>query len=189
MKIANLARRWLTIAAAVFGLIAPPAATQAQPASGFANAVASLAQHRSLAEQDVAMLKAYQPHDPQGRLLYAQAKAASDGFISGLEAGIDAGGGGRLTPALNQQLNEVASRSRDFEDHVHSVLSDSIRPGDKSAWDLLLPNLDKLIKSLTDSGLAIFEAASKAGDARRHEMRARLEQERWRDFGDIPPAR
>jgi len=164
----------------------------ATPPAGmsFGDAVAVLAANRSQAEQAAALLKRYRPNDVQGRQLYADAKAKFDGFISGLAAGIATEGNATISPALQQSLNGAVTGASAFGVYVKVVVQAAMPKGAKSpvVWAALLASPDKLLKALTESGLAIFGAALKASKEMRTEMVQRVEQERWRLYGDIPAA-
>jgi hypothetical protein len=172
-------------------LVLAAQSVDAQKASmTFGDAIAVLATNRSQAEQAAALLKRYRPDDAQGRQLYADAKAKFDGFISGLAAGIASEGNATISAALQQSLNNAVASASAFGAYVKGVVQAMTPAGGKSpmVWAALLADPAKLFTSLTEAGLAIFGAASKATKEKRGEMVQRVEQERWRLFGDIPMA-
>jgi hypothetical protein len=168
------------------GLIAVHAS--AQPRTTFGEAMAVLAQNRSAGEQGAALLKRYRPKDVRGRVLYAQAKAAFDGVIGELMADLASDRKLLLTPAFEARLKIAADRAGAFGEHVDDILRQVMPRGSKSPLALLLTDPAKLLQTLTNSGLAIWREANGVAAQRRREMAARIEQERWRPFNEIPPA-
>jgi hypothetical protein len=186
MEIERSRRQFLAMAVALAGAAAVP--VLAQPRTTFGEAMAVLAQHRSAGEQAAALLKRYRPKDVRGRALYARAKAAFDGIIGGLLADLASDRRLQLTPAFEARLKSAANDASAFGKHVDAILREVMPPGAKSVLKLLLADPAKLVESLTNSGLAIWREANGVAAKRRSEIAARIEQERWRPFSEIPRA-
>lgn len=186
---AGITRRDLIGAGMVLMLAAQSVAAQ-KATMTFGDAIAVLATNRSQAEQAAALLKRFRPDDAQGRQLYADAKAKFDGLISGLAASIATEGSATISPAVQQSLNSAVASASAFGAYIKDIVQALTPKGGKSpvVWAALLADPAKLLTALTEAGLAIFGAASKASKERRSEMVQRVEQERWQLFGDIPAA-
>ena len=156
----------------------PVAASAMAAPRGFPDALGTLAERRSAGEQRAALLKQYRPRDLDGQRLYAEAKAGFDGAIAAL--------GGELmerrahpSAAAAARLADAEARARAFARHTRETLRDAVPPGSKAAITL----------HFQDGGDDARPPAPLAAGSGRAAMGARIEQERWRPWGDIPAAR
>jgi hypothetical protein len=157
----------------------------AQNTLTFADAIAIMAESRSAAEGSVALLKRYQPKDFEARRLYAKAKATFDGVIGQLQADLASAKSPKLTPRFRQRLEDAAKHAHEFGTYADKVLNQTVPSGSKTVLRALIGELDKLITAIVNGGIAIFQEADRVGERDRKKMAERIEQERWRAFGDI----
>jgi hypothetical protein len=163
--------------------------SQAANKAGFADAIETLAHERSLAEQGVSFLKRYAPQDIEGRALYAQAKAESDGLIERLLADLAQGREPKPSSELSARLERAVEERLAFSRRVDAVLKRAVPEGAKPGWeDALAKSAGELVKQIFGGVIAIWHEWRSGSAERRRDMATRVEAQRWKPFADIPAA-
>jgi hypothetical protein len=167
--------------------------TMRAPVSGsksprLSDAVAVLEKERSAAEQYAVILATVGRKDAnlyvRGIQLYAEAKAEFDGLIAALRIDLIEGRNPTKSQSFATALQGAAEKRIAFTDFVSDEVVGKV---EGARLDLLsvVKVVPDLVKAVTDAGLAIWGAFSKARTERREAMLAEFERLRWRSFADL----
>ena len=164
-------------------------AVNARAQDGFSQMLGTLGRERSLAEAGVSIIKHYAPEDIDGRLKYAQAKSAFDGLIDQLLADLAQGKDPDVSTEFRAKVQSAVDSRTAFSNQVAMVIKTKVPPGAKAGWpDLLAAGgaVGELVGDLISGGIKIWQAWQQASGARRDRLTARLSEQRWKQFADIP---
>ena len=155
------------------------------------DAVAVLERERSAAEQYAVILATVGRKDAnlyvRGIQLYADAKAEFDGLIAALRIDLIEGRNPAKSPKFATALQGAAEKRIAFTDFVGDEVVGKVE-GAKLDLLSVVKVVPDLVKAITDAGLAIWDAFSKAGKQRRDAMLSEIEHLRWRSFADLAQA-
>ena len=151
------------------------------------DAMRFLAHEKSAAEQYAVILSTVGKNDAaryvRGIELYADAKAEFDGLIAELRFDLLNGQDPAKSAKFNDALKEAAEKRVAFTSFV-SAQVDKLR-GARPGLPDVIEVVPDLIKAITDSGLAIWNAFRQARKENREAILSELEHVEWRSFGDL----
>ncbi len=190
---AALSRRSLVMSAAlVCAAIALPHADAAASdnAPSLSDAVGVLAKEQSAAEQYAVILATVGRKDVdayvRGIQLYADAKSEFDGLIEQLRFDLIEGHDPTKSPKFAAALEAAAKSRIAFTDFVSDEVVGKTQ-GAKPGLIEVVKVVPDLVKAITNAGLAIWEAYSKANKERRDAIPSEIDHLRWRGFADLAP--
>jgi len=154
---------------------------------GWQEAVARLAQERTLAETCVALLKKYGKDGglDRGRLDYADAKAEYDAVIAGLGVALAQSDQPASLPDLEARLRRGFDKRQAFCAAVKRLVPPP-PPGGKSP--VIDVTVDVQIGQLFDAAKAIWLHKLDDDVLRRKTIETRLEDTRWPSFASVSPS-
>ena len=148
-----------------------------------------LAEERVLGENAAALLGRFGRSDAallaEGERLYTTAQAAFNGLIAQLQLELTETRKPSESVAFGQALAAAVERRKDLLAFVAARVPRE--EGTKSGLGALLAealagSVAELISGVTDAAVTLWREFREARQARRDEIRARLEAERWRPF-------
>jgi len=184
--VAVLPLPWAAPAALASGAAGTGAAPNEPAQMTLGDAVAVLAEEQALGEQGALLLDRFGRADvatyAQGVMLYAEAQGAFNGFIEKLKLELTGGSTPGASTAYRQALDRAAGKRQAFIDFVRTAVIAKRPEHEKGGLLSVGKEAGALISALTDSGVKIWEAYRKAGDAQRDAIRAELDAQRWPSF-------
>ena len=165
--------------------------------SGWQEATGVLARERELAESGVGLLKAYARDTAataRGRLLYGEAKAASDEMIERLLVAVREGDDPARSPSLRTALAEAVARRESFTRHVREQLpsTEGTRSVVATGWLAMLDPAKlaaETVQALAEAVAVLWKTWRDGRELERQALTTRLTAQRWRAFTDLPEAR
>lgn len=143
-----------------------------------------LAEEKAFAESGAGLLKSHVAQDLRGQMLYAEAKAASDGLLARFLVVLAEG----REPARADDLKAAAETAfvarLAFSEHVKASLPD-LTGARAIGPEALLKPVGDLIKGLIDGGIAIWKEHRRGDEVRRQGIATRIETYHWRRFDEI----
>lgn len=147
-----------------------------------------LAEERVLGESAAGLLSRYGRNDTglllEGERLYKAAQAAFNGLIAQLQLELTETRKPSESEAFGQALAVAVERRKELLAFV-----DQLVPHGQGTRDLgaliagaLAASVGELILGVTEAAVAVWHEFREARQARREEIRGRLEAERWRPF-------
>jgi hypothetical protein len=153
-----------------------------------AKAVGVMAHEKSAAEQYAVILASVGKSDTalyvRGIQLYADAKAEFDAMIAELKFDLTTGQDPAQSAAYTGALQSGAEKRIAFTSFVSREVIDKL-PGSKPGLPDVISAVPELVKTITDSGLAIWKAFHDAGKERRDAILSEIDRLQWRSFGDL----
>jgi hypothetical protein len=164
--------------------------------SGWQEAMGVLARERELAESAGGLLKAHARDTAamtRGRLLYGEAKAASDALIERLLVAVRENEDPGRSPSLRTALAEAVARRESFTAHVREQLPET--EGTRSVTIVALiaalataKPAAEAVKALADAVSTLWKTWREGRELDRQALTTRLTAQRWRAFADLPEA-
>jgi hypothetical protein len=162
--------------------------------SGWQEAMGVLARERELAESAGGLLKAHARDTAamaRGRLLYGEAKAASDALIERLLVAVREADDPDHSPDLRAALVEAVVRRESFTAHSREQLPAT--EGTRSATIVALiaalaaaKPAAEAVKALADAISTLWKTGREGRELDRQALTTRLTAQRWRVFTDLP---
>jgi hypothetical protein len=153
-----------------------------------AKAVGVMAHEKSAAEQYAVILASVGKSDTvlyvRGIQLYTDAKAEFDAMIAELKFDLITGQDPTQSAAYTGALQSAAEKRIAFTSFVSREVIDKL-PGAKPGLPGVLTDVPELVKTITDSGLAIWKAFHDASKERRDAVLSEIDRLQWRSFGDL----
>jgi hypothetical protein len=184
-------RRALLANAALVGMtLLPPGRSVARVAKAptLADAVGVLAKERSAAEEYAVILATVGRKNGnlyvQGIQLYADAKADFEALIAELRIGLIEGHSPVQSQKFLAALRGAAEKRIAFTSFVSDQVVGKIEGARPGLQDVVKVVPD-LVKAISDSGIAIWEAYSKASKERRDAILVEIDRQRWRSFAEL----
>jgi hypothetical protein len=147
-----------------------------------------LAEERVLGESAAALLSHHGRSDMglliEGELLYTAAQAAFNGLIAQLQLELAETRKPSESEAFGQALAAAVERRKALLDFVEARIPRGQGTRDLGALigGALAGSVSELISAVTEAAVVLWEEFCKGKQARRDEIRSRLEAERWRSF-------
>jgi hypothetical protein len=152
-------------------------------------AIYVFAREKSAAAQTAVMLKENATNDPsklsRGIQLYADAKAAFDGLIDQLEHDLQGPDSPQASATFDSRLQTAVQKRVAFVTYVVDNVLPSAQVGSKGPFEDIVKGAGDLIKALTDAGVTIWHEFRDVSKDKRDDVRAQLERQKWRQFGQI----
>jgi hypothetical protein len=184
-------RRLFLLGLAVAGLGSRSAQSEEPVPSSeasLARAVGVLTHEKSAAEQYAVILATAGKSDTalylRGIALYADAKAEFDALIAELKFDLTTGEDPAHSAVFTRALQGAAEKRIAFTSFVSREVVDKLS-GAKPGLPDVIEAVPELVKTITDSGLAIWKAFHDAGKERRQAILSEVDQLQWRSFGDL----
>jgi cytochrome c1 len=185
---ASCSRRRFVIGAATLWLAVGHASARADEAE-LSEAIYTFAREKSAAEQVVVMLKENAVNDAsklsRGVLLYADAKAAFDGLIEQLEYDLQGPNSPQASETFDSRLQAAVQKRVAFVSFVTEDVLPPAQPGSKGPLGDIIKGAGDLIKALTDAGVTVWREVRNVSKDQRDDVRAQLDRQKWRPFGQI----
>lgn len=158
--------------------------------SGWQDAMGVLARERELAESAAGLLKAHARDTAamaRGRLLYGEAKAASDELIERLLVAVREGDDPGRSASLRTAMAEAVARRESFTRHVKEQLptAEGTRSATVAALIAALPAAES-VKALAEAVSVLWRTWREGRELERQALTTRLTAQRWRAFADLP---
>jgi len=154
-----------------------------------AEAIYLFAGEKSAAEQVAVMLKENAANNPsklaRGILLYADAKAAFDGLIEQLEYETQGPNSPQASATFDERLHSAVKKRVAFVSYVVEDVLPPAPPGSKGPLGDIIKGAGDLVNGLTVAGVTIWREVRNVSKEKRDEVRAQLDRQKWREFGQI----
>lgn len=151
-------------------------------------AIGILTHEKSAAEQYAIILATVAKSDVatyvRGIQLYAEAKAEFDAMIAELKFDLTTSQDPANSAVFTGALQGAAQKRIDFTSFVSSEVVDKLK-GARPGLPVVIAALPELVKTFTDSGLAIWKAFHDASKERRDAILAEVNQLQWKSFNDL----
>jgi hypothetical protein len=185
----SLRRRLLLVAASLIGVMPTRLFAKTTPdAPTLSDAVAVLERERSAAEQYAVILATVGRKDVilyvRGIQLYADAKADFDGLIAELRVDLIEGRSPGQSSKFAAALQAAAEKRIVFTNFVSDQIVGRIQGARPGLTDVVKVVPD-LVKAITEAGVAIWDAFSKASKEHRDAILSEIDHLRWRSFADL----
>jgi hypothetical protein len=188
IKVASCSRRRFVIGTTATCLAGGFVSARADEAK-LSEAIYVFAREKSAAEQVAVMLKENAANDgsklSRGILLYADAKAAFDGLIEQLEHDLQTPDSPQASATFDSRLQAAVEKRVAFVSYVADDVLLPAQPGSKGPLGDIIKGAGDLIKGLTDAGVTIWREVHNVSKEKRDDVRAQLERQKWRQFGQI----
>jgi hypothetical protein len=170
------------------GSSAPPANTEQNPVTTFADAIRVLGHERSVAEAYGMLLDTHGKKDMsryvEGIRLYSEAKADFDGLLEQLKYNLNEGRDPKNSAQFGGVLEAAAQKRIAFTDFVgQNILVNA--QGAKAGLPDLISAVPDLVKVLIDAGFNIWKEFQAGNKQRRDDIRNQLDGLKWRSFADL----
>jgi hypothetical protein len=182
------------VLAVLVAMSALPVAQWAAPtpdAPTISEAVGVLEKERSAAEQYAVILATVGRKNAdlyvRGIQLYADAKAEFDGLIAALRFDLIEGHNPAQSQKFATALQAAAEKRIAFTNFVSDEVVGKVEGARPGLMDVVKVVPD-LVKAITDSGLAIWDAFRKSGKAQQDTILTEIDHLRWRSFADLAKA-
>ena len=153
-----------------------------------AKAIGVLAHEKSAAEQYAVILATVGKSDValyvRGIQLYADAKAEFDAMIAELKYSLTAGQDLARSDIFAGALQGAAQKRIAFTSFVSSEVIDKLK-GARPGLPDVINAIPELVKTITDSGLAIWKAFHDAGKEQRDAILNEVNHLQWRSFAEL----
>jgi hypothetical protein len=171
----------LLLRASLFIASIGPAATQGTV--GWPDTIDLLNHERSQAEECTSLLKdtAGETAIAQGRMVYINAKAASDGAIAGLEVALIQGYRPETLKGIHADLDSAGTGLQEVCDAAKKAASEV--SGTKSiVSDIVKAAVEPVIAAIKDGVSALWDQRLKQEQAEIDSIKGQLEVAKWPDF-------